>query len=389
MDKVNVALVGAGGQLAAVAHGNALLNNEHARIVALCDVDREALERRAREWGVTRCYTEYLQLLEDGDVEVVDIVTPPFLHARMAVEAARAGKHVIVEKPMCTSLEEADNMIQAAREGGVKLMVAESYVFLTPHVKARELIEAGEIGEPLHIRQMKGLWRTRSTPPEWATSPGGEHPWRLHPVRSGGGMYPWLMDHGVHFFATARCLMNDADIQEVFALSRPWHRRGGEELRDVSAVVWRYETGERYGVWSRADEMTGAFDHLGFRTEVYGTRGMLQVLGEGGGPPVAGDKPSPLVLRKEGRTTYVDIDEGQDWWWASVVNYYDRAHRNEMDHFIDCILHDKEPRYTGEDGKKDVQCTLAAIKSAMEGRPVRPSSISPRWTAYRPSQKAA
>lgn len=383
MSKVTVAVVGAAGRLAAVAHGNALLANEHARIVALCDVDRQVLEKRAREWSVPRHYTDYHELLEDGEVEVVDIVTPPFLHARIAIDAARAGKHVIVEKPMCTSLREADGMIEAARENRVKLMVAESYVFTTTHVRARELIESGEIGEPLHIRQMKGLWRTRRKPPEWVTSRGGEHAWRLHAVRSGGGAYPWLMDHGVHFFATARYLMNDADIEKVFALSRPWRRSGGEDLRDVSAVVWQYEGGERHGVWSRADEMTGAFDHLGFRTEIYGTRGMLQVLGEGGGPPSAGDRAAPLVLRKEGRTTCIDIDEGQDWWWASVVNYYDRAHRNEIDHFIDCVLHDREPRYRGEDGRKDVQCTLAAIKSAMEDRPIEPSSVPLGWTAYR------
>jgi len=389
MSKVGVGVVGAAGRLAAIAHGNALLANEHARIVAICDTDREGLEARAREWNVPRYYVEYQQLLDDGDVEVVDIVTPPHLHAPMAVQAALAGKHVIVEKPMCTSLREADAMLEAARGSSVKLMVAESYVFLSTHIRARQLMETGEIGEPVHIRQMKGRWVARSGQIQLSTGAGGEHPWRLDPVRSGGGDYPWLMDHAVHFFAAARYLMNDAEITKVLSLSRPWQGAGREGLRDVVAIAWQYEGEDSYGVWSRADEMTGAFDHLGFRTEIFGTKGMIRVLGEGAGPRTAGARPAPLVLRKEGSTSYLDIDEGEDWWWDSVVNYYDRAHRNEIDHFIDCVSHDRTPRYVGEDGRKDLQCTLAAIRSAMEERPIDPGTVPLDWTAYGASTRPA
>lgn len=380
--KVNVGIVGAAGRLAAVAHANGLLRNGHARIAAICDLDREAIERRGREWNVPKVYTDYQDMLADKDVEVVDIVTPPFLHAAMAMDAARAGKHVIVEKPMCTSLKEADAMVQAARENSVKLMMAESYVFMTTHMRARQLIEAGEIGDPVHVRQMKGRWVTRGTPIQWSTGEGGEHPWRLDPVKSGGGAYPWLMDHAVHFFALARYLMNDTDIVKVLSLSSPWRAGGPDSLRTVSVLSWQYAGNVGYGVWSHADELTGAFDYQGFRTEVYGTRGMIQVLGEGGGSRLAGTRPAPLVLHQPGKTTYVDIDEGPDWWWDSSVNYYDRAHGNELDHFVDCVLHDRKPRYTGEDGRKDLQCTLAAIRSAMEDRAIAPSSVPLDWTAY-------
>ena len=379
---VNVGVAGAAGRLAAVAHGNGLLRNEHARIAAVCDLDKEILERRAQEWNASRLYTNYHDMLNDSDVEVVDILTPPHLHASMAIDAAHAGKHIIVEKPMCTSLKEADAMIQAARDSGVKLMVAESYVFLTTHMRARQIIEAGEIGDPVHIRQLKGRWVTRGGQIEFSTGAGGEHPWRLDPVKSGGGDYPWLMDHAVHFFAAARYLMNDAQIAKILSLSRPWEEGGRKGLRTVSAITWQYEDMGGYGVWSRADELTGAFDYQGFRTEIYGTKGMVQVLGEGGGSRSTGVRPAPIVLHKEGVSTAIDIDEGEDWWWDSTVNYYDKAHGNEIDHFIDCVLHDKQPRYTGEDGRKDVQCTLAAIKSAMEDRAIEPRSIPLDWTAY-------
>jgi predicted dehydrogenase len=380
--KVNVGIVGAAGRLAAVAHANGLLRNKHARIVAICDVDRKVLEERARQWKVRRVYIDFHEMLGDKDVDVVDILTPPYLHAPMTVDAARAGKHVIVEKPMCASLAEADTMIRTASQNHVKLMMAESYVFMTTHMMARKLIDSGEIGDPVHVRQFKGRWVTRGTPLQWSTGAGGQHPWRLDPIKSGGGKYPWLMDHAVHFFAAARYFMLDADIHKVFSQAHPWRGAGKQDVQTISAITWRYEGDEGYGVWSHADELVGAFDYQGFRTEIYGTRGVIQVLGEGGGSRSAGARLSPLVLHTAGKTEHFDIDEGPDWWWDSCVNYYDKAHGNELDHFIDCVRLDREPRYTGENGRKDIQCTLAAIKSAMEERAIEPASIPQDWTAY-------
>lgn len=381
MKQVKVGLIGAAGRLAALAHANGYLNNPNARIVAICDVDRTVLEARAHEWEVPHVYTDHRALLEDRDVELVDIITPPFLHAPMTVDAARAGKHIIVEKPMCRSLDEADQMIAAAKKAGVRLMVAESYAFTTPHVKARELIDAGAIGEPIHVRQTKGAWKLRPDVQERSREVEATLKWRWDPVESGGGPFPWFMDHACHFFATARYLMQDADVTRVYAM--PHQRRGPEGMvTDVAAVTWEYAGGHRYGAWTRADESLGAFDYLGFRTEVYGTQGVIEVLGEGGGHGASGVRPAPLTLHTKGKTAHLAFDEGPDWRWESAVNYYDRAHRNEIDHLIDCLLTGKEPRYPGERGRKDIQCTLASLMSAMRDCPVDVASVPQGWTAY-------
>ncbi|MEM3046157.1 MAG: Gfo/Idh/MocA family oxidoreductase, partial [Candidatus Bathyarchaeia archaeon] len=309
-------------------------------------------------------------------------LTPPFLHAQMAVKAAEAGKHVLVEKPMCTTLREADEVIDAARRAGVKLMVAESYVFLTAHMEARRLIESGAIGEPVQVREVKGTWLPR---PLSLRLPPTDIPWRDDPARSGGGPYPWVMDHFPHIFATARYFMEDRDIEKVYSLTST--RKSRKEAtgllgRDVVVVCWEYVGGGKQGVWARIDESLDAFDHLGFRTVVNGTQGSIQVLGEGGGPALSGVKTPPIMVEKPNETLALRIDEGPDRVWVSEVNYYDRAHRNEIEHFITCVLEDREPRYTGEDGRKEIQATLAAIMSAMEDKPIRLASIPREWSAY-------
>ena len=386
--KINFGIVGATG-FVAIAHINGLKSNENANIAAAYGRNFEVLRRRCGEWGIKKLYTDYNDLLKDKEVEVIDILTPPFLHKEMTVAAAEAGKHVIVEKPMCRSIEEANEMIKAAKKNGVKLMVAESYVFTTSHMRARELINEGMIGEPMQVRQSKGLWLRRQMiehrPLRSVSTSKEEIHWRVHPEKSGGGDYPWFMDHAVHFFALARYLMKDMAIGKIFAMSRSFSREyQGRKVshKDIPVVTWEYKDRERYGTWTRVDESIPAFDYLGFRTVVNGTDGVIEVLGEGGGVATSGYKTPPLILHTKGKTTQFRINESPDRVWVSEVNYYDQAHTNELNHFIQCLLEDKEPRYTGENGKRDIQYTLAAIKSAMENRPVDPDSIQENWTAY-------
>ena len=271
-------------------------------------------------------------------------------------------------------------MIGEARRAGRRLFVAESYVFTATHREARRLVEAGEIGEPLQVRQTKGLWVTR---PEVERSERGleqeaRTPWRRDPSLSGGGPFPWFMDHAVHFFATARFLTLGAEVDTVLASTTTLPT--GE--REIFSVAWTFSRPGMTGVWHRADQALGVFEPWGFYTLVHGTEGSLLVLGEGGGHGLAGTAPAPITLFRRGRTVQVDVPSGPDDRWLSRVNYYNEAHARELDHFLRCLLGEADPGYTGEDGRKDVQATLASIMSALEGRSVRLSEVPPDWTAY-------
>src|SRR5512133_732475 len=125
---------------------------EDALVAAVCDTNRARARQKAKAWGVEKCYTQYARVLEDPEINLVELLTPHHLHCPMTVAACQAGKHVSVQKPMALNSAEADQMIRAAQQAGVKLRIYENFVFYAPAVRARELIQAGEIGEPRMIR---------------------------------------------------------------------------------------------------------------------------------------------------------------------------------------------------------------------------------------------
>ena len=390
-DTVEVGIVGLG--LVATSHLKGYASHPRARVVAVCDLDRARAERFAAEHAIPEVYTSYEDMLAQAPINTVDIATPTFLHSRMTTQAAAAGKHVHCEKPFCRSVGEGLAACEAARRAGVKLVVGETYVFITSHRKARELIEAGEIGRPLQVRQRHGAWLEREMP-RVDTGPS-DRTWRVDPQQSGGGEYPWIFDHAVHFFATAEYLMLDAGSPKC---TRSWRGQHGGPRRsgaahdpylaaeaDIPIITWHYDDPACQGVWMRAERLNGKYDYMrGFSTIVSGERGMIEVLGEGGHNLLWEGRQQHLVLHREGReSSLFPLRRGDgDDVWQSDISYYSQGHIQQVHHLIDCVLEDRKPRYTGEDGVHAVQCTLATIRSAQEGRPVRVGEIEADDTAY-------
>lgn len=389
-DRVKAGIVGLG--LVSTPHFKGYASHPQAEVVAVCDLDEERARRFAEAHNIPEVYTSYEKMLAEADINTVDIATPTYLHVPMTIQAAHAGKHVHCEKPFCRSVGEGLQACKAARGAGVKLVVGETYVFISSHMKARELIEAGEIGRPLQVRQRHGAWLEREKAAVY-TGPSDRN-WRIDPVKSGGGDYPWIYDHAVHFFATAEYLMLDQRIQEVFAVvatSKGVAKKSGAAHDpyvsaevDIPIITWRYEDTDCQGVWMRAERLNGKYDYMrGFCTTVIGDRGMIEVLGEGGHNLLWEGRQQHLLLHREGKETLCfRFDEGGDDVWQSDICYYSQGHINQVHHLIDCILQDTPPRYTGEDGVHAVQCTLATIRSAREGRPVRIDEIGADYTAY-------
>ena len=389
-ETVKVGMVGLG--LVSTPHFKGYASHPRAQVVAICDLDRGRAERFAREHGIADVYTSYEEMLAKADINTVDIATPTFLHVPMTIQAAQAGKHIHCEKPFCRSTAQGLAACEAVRRNGVKLVVGETYVFISSHVKARELIEAGEIGRPLQIRQRHGAWLERQQASVY-TGPPDRH-WRVDPEKSGGGDYPWIYDHAVHFFATAEYLMPGQRVAEIYAVSSTSpqapkksgaaHDPYATAEVDIPIITWKYEEDACQGVWMRAERLNGKYDYMrGFSTSVIGEKGMIEVLGEGGHNLFWEGQQQHLVLHREGKDTVCfRFDEGGDDIWQSDICYYSQGHINQVHHLIDCILQDATPRYSGQDGVHAVQCTLATIRSAREGRPVRVDDIDPDYTAY-------
>jgi predicted dehydrogenase len=390
-ETVKAGIVGLG--LVSTSHLKGYLSHPRADVVAVCDLDGARAQAFAAQHGIREVYSSYEKMLAWADINTVDIATPTFLHAPMVVQAAQAGKHVHCEKPFCRSVEEGLAACEAVRRNSVKLVVGETYVFISSHVKARELIDAGEIGRPLQIRQRHGAWIGRKQP---AIDHGPrDRSWRLDPEQSGGGDYPWIYDHAVHFFATAEYLMPGQAIAEVYAVSsaspEAARQRGAAHDPyamaevDIPIITWKYADPACQGVWVRAERLNGKYDYMrGFSTIVSGERGMIEVLGEGGHNLIWESKQQHLVLHRQGQASVAfRFDEGGDDLWESDISYYSQGHIAQVHHLIECILQDAEPRYTGRDGVHAVRCTLATIESARQGRPVRVDEIDRSYRAYR------
>jgi predicted dehydrogenase len=389
-ETVRAGIVGLG--LVSTSHLKGYQSHPRAKVVAVCDVNEARAQAFAARHDIPEIYTSYEEMLVQADVNTVDIATPTYLHAPMVIQAAHAGKHVHCEKPFCRNVGEGLAACESVRQNGVKLVVGETYVFVSSHVRARELIEAGEIGRPLQVRQRHGAWIGRNQP---AIDRGPrDRSWRLDPERSGGGDYAWIFDHAVHFFATAEYLMPGQTVDEVYAVSAAApataSRRGAAHDPyaatevDIPIITWRYADPACQGVWMRAERLNNKYDYMrGFSTIVSGERGLIEVLGEGGHNLIWKGEQQHLVLHREGKESVgFRFDEGGDDLWESEISYYSRGHIAQVYHLVECILQDADPRYSGAHGVHAVRCTLAAIASAREGRPVQVKEISREYTAY-------
>lgn len=334
-------------------HASGYLRSERARIHAICDVDPAVLARRQAEWGASVTYGDFRELLADPDVDLVEIITPHHLHRDMVLEAAAAGKHISVQKPMALSVRECDEMIAAARAAGVRLKVFENFVFFPPYVKAAELIRDGAIGEPLSIRfklgsSLKGGWPVPLK--AWL--------WRLDEDKCGGG--PTLYDDGNHKFSMAIHLLGA--IGEVHA----WVDRTLGLIDAPALVSWTYQEGGRVGFLdaSFSPHMTLKSDYYSAdeRVEITGTEGVIWLTRC---TARMVDEP-PLILHRKGTTTAFE-DLRSDWLDSFV---------DSTEHFARCLLgQEQQPLLTGERGREVLQFALAALRSAELGRPVRPDSI--------------
>lgn len=345
-DRVHIALAG-GGRIADM-HAPGYLADPRARLYALCDLDAEVRERRRREWGLERTYASYADLLADPGVDAVEILTPHHLHHRMVLEAAAAGKHVSVQKPMAMTLAECDEMIEACRRAGVRLKVVENFVFYPPYARARSVLESGEIGEPLAMRARLG-----------AGSGGWEVPlrawiWRLREDRSGGGVV--VFDDGYHKFSVAVDLFGPIDevtgfIDSTLAVidspvALAWRHAGGTlGYMDAAFTPGLFVDGKYYP----ADE----------RVEITGTRGSILVTCCTGRPLEA---PPVLVLRDGRVTAHADVETD---WLAS----FEASARD----FIDAVIDGRDPRLTGERGREVTAVALAATEAGRSGRTLRVS----------------
>ena len=201
-------------------------------------------------------FTDIDELIAKADCEVVDICLPNFLHHRATVAAARAGKHVIIEKPLCVTLEEADDMIAVCREHGRKLMYAEELCFAPKYERVRHLVKEGAVGDIYMLKQL-----------EKHSGPHSDWFWNVD--QSGGGV---LMDMGCHAFGWFRWMLGGAPVvKSVWATMDTVRHKARTRGEDNSVCVVEFEN----GVIGLAEDSWAKPGGMDDRIEVYGIEGRL------------------------------------------------------------------------------------------------------------------
>ena len=333
---VRICLVGAG--RAAKVHANSLIHHTPGgELVAIVDSSPEALQATADLYGLDKRYVSLESALDAADFDAVVITTPTFTHAALAIQAAQAGKHVFLEKPMALSLEECDAIITAANANGVVLQLGFMRRFDPEFAAAAERINAGEIGQPMMI---KSLTHGPGLPPAWARD-----------LKTSNGM---LAEVNSHDWDTVRWLMG-SDYERVYVevanFKGSSHGVATENFYDNVLVNIRFFNGG-LGNISGVCPCSYGYDA---RVEIIGEKGIMQI-GELKGQAVV-----ICTDRDQGLITPIYRTWPQRFQWGYI---------HEMEHFIECIQTGKQPKVGGEEGRWAVAGVLAGTRSFLEARPV-------------------
>jgi predicted dehydrogenase len=323
--KIKLALIGAGGISQAHAAG-ILAHQDKIECVALCDVSEANLEARARQLGgEPRRFQDWKKMLSvlGSEVDAVDICLPHHLHAPAILDAAAAGKHILCEKPMCTSLEEADRIVAAVKQAGIVYMSAHNQLF-TPAVREiKRMMDEGAVGQVYWIRSQDSF---RANPGIFRNA------WRANFKQQGGGE---LIDTGYH--PTYRLLyLAGGDVAAIRGtMGRYTQPIEGEDTASVQVRFKNGVIGEILTSWAM-NRPYGTHDlHVvGELGEIFGTGDQLYHL------PLGFKTPSEKAL-------------------PHVETFHE-----QMKCFADCILTGAKPPHGPDEGRQVLQIILEAAQSA-------------------------
>lgn len=332
---VRVAVIGAG-LIARRAHLPVYLASDAAEIAAIVSGRPESARAAAAEFGGPPVLASWEEAVADPAIDAIDICTPNALHAPIAIAAARAGKHVLVEKPMALTLADADAMIAAARAAGVLLMVAHNLRYAPIYETMQRLLREGAIGRPFTARAMF----MHAGPDEFWGAETSD--WFWDKDAAGGGA---LLDMGIHMIDMLRWLL-DRPVLEVTAMTArvlkptPFDDNAIAILRFTDEIIASVQAS-----WS-------ARPFPDRELVVYGEQGHI-ALGRAAGEPLV----MHLVDGTGSRKVLPDLPATSQ-------------HLNPFEHFVQSIRHGTPPLTTGEEGRASLAVTLAAYESARSGRVV-------------------
>ena len=323
--RLGFAIIGCG--FISAQHAWAIRACQDGELRVACDIDPSRAEVLAAQYGA-EATTDFQAVLRRDDVDVVNICTLPVLHAEMAIKAAQAGKHVLVEKPIATTLEEADRMIATCRQAGVKLAVIHQLRFSTINRRMKELLDTGTIGEPFFIDITYRTFRPQAYFDRNERGTG---------KLDGGGAF---ITHAIHDLDVM--LMFMGPVRSVMARKAVLGHR--MEVEDMGVALFEFESGA-LGMLSTG---TCVKRHHDRTVEIHGPKGTLfhneKVLEH----YIAPDQ--PIICEEIG------------------LDAPGTLHKVQIQDLIEAIREDREPVINGEVARRPLVLVKAIYESCESGQ---------------------
>ncbi|CAH0123160.1 MULTISPECIES: Gfo/Idh/MocA family oxidoreductase [unclassified Microbacterium] len=344
------------------------------RMAVLVGRDAEKTAAAATKWGWAETSTDWRSVIERDDIDLIDIVTPGDSHAEIAIAALAAGKHVLCEKPLANSVEEAEAMEQAARDAaahGVRAMVGFTYRRVPAVTLMRDMIASGRVGT---IRQVRASYRQ-----DWLADPESPMTWRLDKDRAGSGA---LGDIGAHIvdmtqFVTGQSLTRVSGVMETLVEERPvlaesvglsgtaGAERGTVTVDDIALFIGRFESGT-LATFEASRFATGRKNALDI--EISGDAGALHwnledmnVLDFYDATRPSGEQGFTRILVTEPEHPYL-----AGWWPTGHMLGYEHGFSHQVKDLAEAIAAGTDPQPTFADGLR-VQRVLDAVERSAQG----------------------
>ncbi|MBD3184299.1 gfo/Idh/MocA family oxidoreductase [Candidatus Poribacteria bacterium] len=340
MNEVRFGIIGCG--VIAPTHAAALDKIENARLVAVADIQEDKAKGFADKYEISSYYKEYNELLNNDEVDAVSICTPHYLHSPMAIDAARAGKHVIVEKPMAITMAEADEMIDECKKANVKLGAIFQHRFDPAAQCIKKAIEDGRLGQ-LVMGGSYTKWYRSNEYYDYGRS------WRGILSKGAGGA---LINQAIHMVDLLRWFMGPVDAMSanISTLTHPI------EAEDICVASIKFKNGALGTVEASVSTVPNMPEQL----HISGTKGTVVI---------EGTKLARWDIEDE------NLKDMQALCFQDVrfqgKSYYGDSHPRQIEDFVLAILEDREPYIDGNKGKDALEVVLGIYESAREGKQVK------------------
>src|SRR5689334_723804 len=350
--KVKIGIVGSRFQADCIA-ASVKAMPEEMEVVAVASPTKGNAEEFARRHGIPSFYSDYREMLRNPEVELISITAPNNLHAQITIDAATAGKHVVCEKPLCVTLEEADAMIDSCKRAGVLLLYAEELFFAPKYVKAKQMADEGAFGRVHLVKQG-----------EKHSGPHSDWFWDVN--KSGGGA---VMDLGCHGIAFCWWFLGKQRVKSVYSHMANLHHRDRTEGDDEAITIIEFENGAIGMVensWNRPGGMDDSIEVFGDKGQTYADMLMGNAL------PTYSEVGFGYAVEKASST--------KGWTYPVFEEHWNYGFPQEMRHFARCVRGKETPISDGETGHVVQEILYAAYASAGLGKkislPFRPKGIA-------------